>query len=518
MGNAEGMSGDNLERSGNGLVLFGLVVGAVAASAFYAIGEYWLDGPGLDETTPATLMQTIAIFAAGWVLLAERGDLLKPILPAALIAAVLAGPTYWLLSELAPNDARLTAAPAGFWFALGAPIAAFLLTALAKSYGLGHGGRNYTALFFHGLTLPLIAGGAAVFAGLSLLLLFAWAALLKALGVDAFQKVFQEPWFILPFLGAVGGLSIGLIRAQQAVLGALRFILLLLARLLAPIMAAFSITLLAALAVQGPEAVLQFDYVAGGLLGLAFMGMLIFNGVYQNGEGGAPPIWLRISIIIVILTLPVFVGLSAYAFWLRVSEYGLTPPRIYGLAVTALAVVYTGVLLIGLTSELNWRAKRWMAPIAPLNASLAGLWAAALILLSTPIVNTWAISAKSQEEVFLSGAVPAEDFDFGYLQFSLGAPGAAALDRLLALETHPEAATIRARIEAARTFENYWSYKRYLQGFPTEDAKPSPSRPDSGAPSGPDRGPNTHPIEDFEDDAAHIEDLQDLPLAPAAAK
>ena len=78
------------------------------------------------------------------------------------------------------------------------------------------------------------------FAGLALILLFAWAALLKQMDVRFFSELFDEPWFILPFLGAIGGLSISMIRGQRAVLGALRFVLLLFSRLAMPIMALFS--------------------------------------------------------------------------------------------------------------------------------------------------------------------------------------------------------------------------------------------------------------------------------------
>ena len=64
------------------------------------------------------------------------------------------------------------------------------------------------------------------------------------------------------------------------------------------------------------------------MLALALAAMLIFNGVYQNGDGAPPPLWLRVSTLITLVTLPRLCGLAAYAFWLRIDSYGLTPARI----------------------------------------------------------------------------------------------------------------------------------------------------------------------------------------------
>lgn len=446
---------------GRGLGLLSLLIGLAAGAAVYGIIEYWgdVDRPA---ALPVTLMQTVISFAAGWLLLAERGRIFRVILPAAIIAAVLALPTWFFASIDMAREGNydFDGFPIFFWSFAAAPLCFYLMLTLAKAAVETGAPPKYSSVFFHGLTLPLIGGGAQLFAGLSLVLLYAWAALLKQMDVTFFSELFDEPWFILPFLGAIGGLSIAMIRSQQAVLGALRFILLLFARIAMPIMAVFSVTFLLALAANGTDAIFGRPYPGGIMIGLAFAGMLIFNGVYQNGDGGPPPWWLRLPTIVAIAAFPIYAGIAAWAFWLRVDQYGLTPARIVGLSMNGLAFAYSFVLIAGLVTELNWKGKRWMPPVAALNTGMAALWVIVLIGISSPLFSSWAISARSQERVLLTGRVAAKDFDFGYLKFRLGAPGEAALARIEAAAAgRADEADIRAGAARANKALSYWEYQ-----------------------------------------------------------
>lgn len=485
----------DLAESGRGLGLLSLLVGLATGGAVYWIVENWIDS---STPTPlsVTTLQSIIAFSAGWLLLSERRDFLRPIVPAALIAAILAGPTWFMASADRGSGYELEEFPFLFWFFVSAPLSLYLMLSLAKAMLETGVPPKYPSLFFHGLTLPLVAGGAKLFAGLALVLLFAWAALLKQMDVAFFSELFDEPWFILPFLGAIGGLSIAMIRGQQAVLGALRFILLLFSRIAMPIMALFSLTFLAVLATKGAGAILESEFFfgrpGGAILFLAFAGMLIFNGVYQNGEGAAPPAWLRLATIIAIASFPVYTGLASYALYLRVGEYGLTPPRIGGLAMTALAFAYSIVLIAGLLTELNWRGKRWMPLVAPFNTLMAALWVAVLLTLSSPLFDTWKVSAENQEALLLSGKVAPDKFDFGYLKFRLGKEGEAALARLEAVIDHPNAAEIRAGAARARNAQSYWEYQNPDLATPT---------PEMGSDSAPEAPPGPMDLELNPDEA-----------------
>ena len=98
--------------------------------------------------------------------------------------------------------------------------------------------------------------------------------------------------------------------------------------------------------------------------------------------------------------------------------------------------------------------------MAPLNTMMGALWAIILIGLATPIINPWAISAKSQERLLVEGRIKADDFDYGYLAFELGEAGQKALQRLEGLDEHPEAAAIKAGVDQARTASSYYEYRR----------------------------------------------------------
>ena len=466
-----------LSETGIGLSMFGLIVGLATGIGVYALIEYWFDQ---DAAAPTSFVAVIFLISAsaGTLLLASKNNMALSIAYALANAALLAIPSYFIFSKVdLPN---LDEFPMFFWLGIGLPLSAYILTVIARATLQEGAPPPYSAIFYHGITLPLIAAGGKVFAGLALLLLVAWSFLLNELGVSLFRDLLNEAWFILPFLGAIGGLSIMMIRAQQSVLGALRFILLLFSRIAMPIMAVFSLTLLIVFAVNGVTPVFDRPYPSAWILGLSFAGMLIFNGVYQNGEAAPPPLWLRLSTIIANLSFPIYAGIAAYAFWLRVSDYGLTPPRIAGLLVTALAFAYSVIAVVGVISEINWRSKRWMPLVGPLNSMMAGLWVIALIVISTPLLNPWAISAKSQEQLLLDQKIAAKDFDFRYLRFRLGEHGLAALDRLALLTDHPELDEIKAGVADAQTAE-YYSARPLTE--PTAGPTDLPS--EDGAPTAP---------------------------------
>lgn len=460
-------AGETAAESGRGLGLLSLIVGLAAGAGAYFIADRWIDETASLQSAAMplaiTILQSIVAFSAGWLLLSERRNFLRPILPAALITALLAGPTWFLVTAGRAGASEIETFPFFFWFALGAPLAFYLMLALAKAMLETSVPPKYPALFFHGLTLPLIAGGATLFASLALILMIAWATLLKQMDVGYFSELVRAPWFYAPFLGAIGGLSIAMIRGQQAVLGALRFVLLLFSRIAMPIMALFSVTFLIVLAVKGPGAILGVDVLFGRpsaiILFLALAGMLAFNGVYQNGEGAPPPAWLRLATAVTIATFPVYSGLAFYALYARVGEYGLTPPRIGGLAIIALAFAYSIVAVGGLVTEINFRARKWMPLVAPLNTAMAALWVAALLALSSPMLDPWSMSARSQEQMLLSGDADAAAFDYGYLRFRLGPAGEAALTRIENARDHKQAAQIRDGVARAREALSYWEYK-----------------------------------------------------------
>lgn len=451
IGRGTGFDEARLMQTGRGLALASLIIGLLTGLAVWLIVEFWIDGS--DRQTGwsiASLLFVIALGAA-WMLLAERDDLIRPVIGALAVASLIAIPAAWLFTQGFVDDPNTSDWPMRLWLGLFGPVAAFLLVVLVKACFMSGVPPHYTAVFYHGLTFPLTMLGAAIIAGLALALLFAWANLLKALDVAFFLNLFEKPWFILPFLGATGGFAVGVMRGQHAVLGALRFVLLLAGRLFSPIMAAFSLTLLAVLAAKGLTPVFDLAYPSAAMIALALVGILIFNAVYQNGALRPPPLWLRLATDIVLATLPIYGGIALCAINLRIEQYGLTTVRLAGLATALLIVGYGVVALAALVTEVNVRARRWAPLAAPFNTAYAALVAIVMLAMASPLLNPWALSARSQERLLAEGRVSAKDFEFDYLAFSLGTYGDQALMRLAALDTHPEAALIRSEVARVRS-------------------------------------------------------------------
>jgi len=498
--------GDEPLGSAARFLLPATVIGAAAGLALQQIVTRIEDA---DAVFPVVTAVFILAFTKALLLLARAGGWLVAGAVAAGIALLLAA-VSGALADLAPDENRLDMFPVGFWFVVGAPLSGFLMTTLAKAaLGAGRAPPPYRAVFAAGVAIPLILASAALFSWFTVLLLFAWAQLLHLIGVDLFLDLFQTPSVMIPIGGGLGGLSIALVRGQESVLGALRFVLLLLCRIAMPVIAVFSLTFCLAVAVNGPAPIFAWERPSWLMLGLSLAAMLVFNGVHQTGEGPPPRAWLRIATLIAIATFPVYAGLAGWALWLRVAEHGLTPARIFGLAVNGLVVVYAVGLLAASLTEIGWPRKRWLPLVGPFNTAMAALWVVVLIALHTPPLDPWRMTAEDQFARFEAGETSLEDFDFAYARFRLGVHGEEILNRMTNLSGREDLAEIRAEVRKVRSRENEWDYNNL-----DEEASPTPEEaPDQdGEPDNAPSPSETAPEQPDEADGADA--LVDAPARP----
>ncbi len=462
------MSRASMNEVGRGVVGWSVLAGALAGAAAGAVSYFRL---GVMAPGPASgALFFLAAFAGVYAFLVERRDRVRPLLAALAVAALAAGPAYWM--SLAAGDplGRKSTLPAAAWFGAAAPLGAYLLIALVKAYGLRHGadeddpGAADAAFFMHALTIPLVLAASA------LLLLPAAAALgigamaagdraAAAIGIAA-----PYAWAAGPVLGALAGFMIGVLRGRGAALGALRFLAVWASRWATPVIAAVSMALIGVAATSGPWAAFRGPSPTAALIAWVALIWLAFNGVRQSGHGGPPPVWLRAPTALTLLAAPIFAYFAYQGLGVRVDAYGLTPMRLMALGAVGIAALHAAAAVASVIGEALSRDDLWMPATSKMNAGLAAITAVALLAAGTPLIDPWRISARNQEQRLLSGAVSAEDFDYGYLRFELGEAGDAALQRLRAAANHPEAATIRANVAMVSRFEDPFTYKAYREG------------------------------------------------------
>jgi hypothetical protein len=164
-----------------------------------------------------------------------------------------------------------------------------------------------------------------------------------------------------------------------------------------------------------------------------------------------------------IVLLPVLCALTAYSLGLRIDQYGLSPDRFY---VAVLASVL-GLYALGCAAAVFVSGPVWMGSIRPLNIALAWVVIAVALALHGPLLDPLYWSARNQYQRLVTGRVSADTFDFAYMRFQLGDAGSAWLQRIAALESHPELDRIREQVALARALKRY-------EGAPRGDGTRNP--------------------------------------------
>ena len=305
----------------------------------------------------------------------------------------------------------------------------------------------YPGLFRHSWNNFFIGFVAWTFAAVFWALIGLWAMLFKLVGIEFFFDVFFSRPFLIMASTTIAGAGIAIGRETDTVTNMLRRVTLAQFRALMPILIVIVLLFVAALPLTGVAPLWATKRASALLLCLIGAVILFLNAVVQDGEGEPPyPAWLRRALEAAVLVTPVLCVLLVWAIGLRIAEHGLTPDRVYVVVFAAIASLYA----VGYAAAVLWRRGRWLALLQPTNVAMALLVATLAILLHTPLLDPLAWSARHQESRLMRGVVAPDQFDYAVLG-RLGREGAAALQRLAALEGHPEAERIRraARVRQA---------------------------------------------------------------------
>jgi len=289
------------------------------------------------------------------------------------------------------------------------------------------------------------------FTGAFWLLLFLAGALFKLIGVEAIQKLIGETAFAFPATGlmfaAAVHMAVQLTEARAGLVRGVRTVGLVLLAWLLPLMVVIAGGFLASLPFTGLAPLWSTKAAASLLLSAAAALIILVNAAYQDGLEPPNPILRWAARAASLLLIPIVI-LTAYALWLRVHQYGLTPDRVMA---TTYLVVATGFTIGYTLAALKPGA--WMKPLEPTNLIMAAVSVVLLIVLLTPIADPARLSVASQVKRLESGKVAAERFDFAFLRFDGGRYGRDALNRLKSSSEPKVAASAAAAAKRASPYE-----------------------------------------------------------------
>lgn len=284
--------------------------------------------------------------------------------------------------------------------------------------------RFYGLAWHNALTLLVIF----IANGLTWLVLLLWSELFKIVGITFFKTLFFDTrWFIYLALGLITALAVILARTQSRLIGAIQKLMTLIATGLLPLVALLTLLFIVTLPFTGLSAISRHVSAAGLLSTLAFL-LLLLMAIVRDPQKNALPFTgaLRCLIKTALLVTPIYVLIAAWALWLRVNQYGWTPDRLHGVLVVMVLLVWT---LGYFVSIVRRNGRNPLVLQGKVNLALSLLTLAVLVLLNSPVLDSWRISVNSHMGRYHSGKITAEQVSIYLLDHS-GRTGRAALASL----------------------------------------------------------------------------------------
>jgi hypothetical protein len=305
---------------------------------------------------------------------------------------------------------------------------------------------DYRRYFDAGWKDAVRLGLSVAFVGALWAMLGLGAALFHLIELEFFAKLITKRWFTFPVTATAFALAVHLTDSRAGLVRGARTLALTLLAFLTPVMTLIVAGFVAALPFSGLEPLWSTRRAAAILLAAAAALVVLLNAAYQDGaRDGFPPRLLRwIGRLTGVLIAPL-VLIAAYGLWIRVSQYGLTPERIYAIACMVVGLCY-GV-------GYAWAAVSkgpWLRRLEPTNVVAAHLVIAVLLVLFTPLGDPRRLSVDSQLRRLEAGLAPAR-FDYDFLRFDAGRYGREALRALTLRAGAPlsvEIATLAREAEA----------------------------------------------------------------------
>jgi len=353
--------------------------------------------PGFADQGLRMLLYTLAIAPPLMLaLMVERLGECFSYLAIGLLAGVLAGIALHTGNDCLPGRWGCNSVSWPYWYSL--TVALFVLLPFLQTWRDAGSrlpiGLPYSGLYHHAWDNALALAASAAFIGAAWAVLWLWGALFALIGIPEFRELFEKPRFVYPVTGLITGFGLVMSRAQAGALRAVLRLCLSLARALLPVVMGLSLLFLLVVTLKGPEALWQTGRAASLLLWLVLFGVVLANGVYQDGGAEARyPRWLRTFVSAGLLSLPAHAALAIWAISLRVDQHGWTPERLTALMVAVILALHALLLA---WAALPARDGRWLARLSVGNPLMAGVVVVLVLASQSPLLDFRAITVHSQ--------------------------------------------------------------------------------------------------------------------------
>lgn len=338
-------------------------------------------------------------------------------------------------------------------------VAAIVVPFLQTWQGQGRLHFPYHRLFAHAWNNGLVIGLSAAFTGIFWLILWLFALLFRYVGFGQLERLIEEPGFAWPATTAAMALGIFAGRDYQRVVVAVRRVVFSLFALLTPLYLVLSFAFLVALSFGGFTKLSTVLSASGTLITLIIIGVILFNSLLRDGSAGSEVgRLLGACARLMPLALTGLCGYAAYAIYLRIDQYGLTPERVW----IAVAVAVLSLHALAYLASLAW-SSGWMTKSRQANIGIAGAVVLIALTLQTPWGDPYRLSAESQYRRLVGGHADAATFDYGFLRFQLGTAGTEALERIAADSGTAPREIVERRLATLRTTTDYWRWKMTMR-------------------------------------------------------
>jgi len=302
---------------------------------------------------------------------------------------------------------------------------------------------------------------AVAFTGAFWAVLMLGSQLFNLIGITFLVELMESDWFAMPATTGVFAAAIHLTDMRSGLVRGTRALGLTLLAWLLPAMALLAAAFFLALPFTGVQPLWETRAATVILLGSAAALVILINAAYQDGEHPAGFILRWSARVAAVLMTPLAI-LAAYALWLRIDQYGLTPERIYAVAVLVVGGCYAVAYAIGAFQA------RWMRTLEAGNVASAFVMLVVIVALFSPIADPARLSVADQMRRLESGRIAPEDFDIVFLRFEGARYGDAALRQLVADRSSDDAIALGDRARRVLALNERWAAEAQNVGVSVE--------------------------------------------------